>query len=250
MSLVISKRLGGKIKGGLKTSLNEKKSKHNSRSGYECGGDLIPCGVAGKQLSLILSRSVGRASRIAPRPHPPRGDIRRLLDCNGSDGRQRPNSLHTLLARSERVHPVRVGALYTSVGSIANGQLVVAQSPFSTPSRPICKFLCRTCRSLEPIARARDCETLACHALLDSTPSRTKRPEPSSFLHQTVGMTRSLFHGCQAAGGVGAEGLEIGSTQNKGSAQSYGWNALRECDAAALALLVGHQEGGRPPTCV
>jgi hypothetical protein len=199
MSLVISKRLGGKIKGGLKTSLNEKKSKHNSRSGYECGGDLIPCGVAGKQLSLILSRSVGRASRIAPRPHPPRGDIRRLLDCNGSDGRQRPNSLHTLLARSERVHPVRVGALYTPMGSIANGQLMVAQSPISTSFRPIRKFVLRTCRSLEPIARARDCETLACHALLDSTPSRTKRPEPSSFLHQTVGMTRSLFHGCQAA---------------------------------------------------
>jgi hypothetical protein len=182
-------------------------------------------------------------------PHPPDVTFAALVYVTAPTAAETRFAPRTLRV-SRDAFLIRIHTLYTPMSSIANRQLVVAQSPFSTPSRPICNFLCRTCRSLEPIARADDCETLACHALLDSTPSRTKRPEPSSFLHQTVGMTRSLFHGCQAAGGVGAEGLEIGSTQNKESAQSYGWNALRECDAAALALLVGHQEGGRPPTCV
>ena len=52
------------------------------------------------------------------------------LDCNGSDGCRRRKSLHTLLARSERVHRVRVGALYTSMYSVSCRLVVVTRSPF------------------------------------------------------------------------------------------------------------------------
>ena len=111
----------------------------------------------------------------------------------------------------------------TSVGSVLNHLIMEARFPFSARFEPRRNFLSRNCRSLEPASRARHripTETLASHALLNAMSSRTKCPELGSVVHQMIKMTRSLFHGCQAAGGVGAGRLKTGSSQSETFAQS------------------------------
>ena len=110
----------------------------------------------------------------------------------------------------ERLFRVRVDALYTPIGSVSNRQPMEARSPFSTPSGPIA-ISCPepALRSLEPIARARDCETLASHETLHSTPS---------FLILYRMVARSALaksHFPMAAKVEGAKGRRSGGSENR-----------------------------------
>ena len=82
------------------------------------------------------------------------------------------------------------------------------QIPIFRPDSRFGNFLLPNFTMLEPAARARDCETLACHALLDATmdatPSRTKCPEPPLVSYGTAVVLPTDFTSCQRPSSVGA----------------------------------------------
>ena len=69
--------------------------------------------------------------------------------------------------------------------------------PISTPSRPIRKFLSGACRSLEPIARARDCETLASQELQHDVRSRTISLKVGSIANRNDVLAPALLGGLE-----------------------------------------------------